>query len=176
MIEAQVLKSARTLNIIKVLGGACAMAAAAQISIPIKPVVITFHTLIVMIIGLTYAPALARNAMATYLLAGAAGLPLFFGFNGGLPYIMGPTGGYLAGFFAAACVMPYFQQRYGNGTISTACNCLLGSVIIYALGIAWLGQIIGYEKAFYSGFVVFIPTGIAKILLLVGIMRYIRRL
>lgn len=175
MTQAAILRSEKAINIMKVMGGVLAISAAAQMSIPIKPVPITFQSIAIMIIGLTYAPRLAMSTMATYLALAALGVPVLSNFNAGLPYMMGPTGGYFAGFLAAASIMPYFQKYYGSGTISTLCNCLLGNLIIYALGIAWLSQLTGFEKAFYSGFVVFIPTGIAKIVLLTGIMHYIRK-
>jgi biotin transport system substrate-specific component len=175
MTQAGVIKSTRALSIMQCVAGVIAMGVAAQISIPMQPVPITFHTVIVMIIGLTYTPALARNTMAAYIATGALGAPVFTNFSSGIPYMMGPTFGYLVGFLAAASIMPYFQKRYGAGTLSTLCNCLLGHTAIYLLGVAWLGQIIGYEKAIYSGFIVFIPGGIAKIFVLVGMMKYIRR-
>lgn len=169
------LRSEKSINFIKVAGGALAIAAAAQMSIPMNPVPITFQTIAIMIIGLTYEPRLAMNTMVTYLVAGAAGLPVFSHFSGGLPYMMGPTGGYLVGFFVTPIIMAYFQQSRESSAISTLCNCMLGSLVIYALGVIWLSHFIGFEKAFYSGFVIFIPTGIAKIAALTGIMRFIRK-
>lgn len=168
-------KSEQAINIMKVVGGVLAIAASSQMSIPMKPVPITFQTMVAMIIGLTYSPKLVMSTMATYLSMGAIGLPVFSNLNGGLPYLMGATGGYLVALFVSPAFMAYFQQYFGSNTIKTLCNCLLGSLIIYALGITWLSQFIGLEKAFYSGFVVFIPTGIAKIVLLTVIMRFIKK-
>ena len=70
---------------------------------------------------------------------------------------------------------PYFRLKFGDNTIATFINCLISHVIMYSLGILWLGTIIGFEKAFYSGFVVFIPSGIAKIMILAGTLGYLRK-
>jgi len=47
-----------------------------------------------------------------YLGIGAAGVPWFAGFNGGLLYIAGPTGGYIIGFVMAAFFIGYVVDRY----------------------------------------------------------------
>ena len=38
-------------------------------------------------------------AIAVYLVLGALGVPVFAGFTGGIGRLLGPTGGYLVGFF-----------------------------------------------------------------------------
>ena len=47
-----------------------------------------------------------------YVGLGAAGLPWFVGFNGGLAYLAGPTGGYIIGFIFAAFFLGYFVDKY----------------------------------------------------------------
>jgi biotin transport system substrate-specific component len=47
-----------------------------------------------------------------YLGIGAAGVPWFAGFNYGLGYIFGPTGGYLIGFILAAFFIGFIVDRY----------------------------------------------------------------
>jgi biotin transport system substrate-specific component len=46
-----------------------------------------------------------------YFGLGMAGIPWFAGFNGGLSYIMGPTGGYILGFIFAAFFIGYVIDR-----------------------------------------------------------------
>ena len=41
---------------------------------------------------------MAAVCCITYLVLGAAGLPIFSSFSGGLGKLAGPTGGYLVGF------------------------------------------------------------------------------
>ncbi|MES2214562.1 MAG: biotin transporter BioY, partial [Pseudomonadota bacterium] len=56
------------INIAQVILGILAIWASAEISIPLKPVAITLHTVTVMAICLTYTPILARSTVLGYLL------------------------------------------------------------------------------------------------------------
>ena len=69
----------------------------AKIRVPSWPVPMTLHTLAVMAIALAAGPRLATATFMAYLMAGAAGLPVFSGTPErgiGLAYMVGPTGGY----------------------------------------------------------------------------------
>jgi biotin transport system substrate-specific component len=163
-----------SLNIIKVVFGVLSLWASAEVSIPIQPVPITMQSLVVMIIGLTYTPHLAMSTISSYLLVGAIGAPVFANFQGGLPYMMGPTGGYLMGFWLCCSIMPYFSRRYGFSTASVFLNCLLGQVLIYVPGMLWLSSFIGTSATIYKGFLVYIPSGLVKVFMLVAAVRYLK--
>ena len=47
-----------------------------------------------------------------YVGFGTVGLPWFAGLNGGIAYMMGPTGGYLIGFIIAAFFIGFIVDRY----------------------------------------------------------------
>ena len=68
-------------------------AVAAQITIPTPPVPFTLQVLAVILSGLLLGPRHGALAQAVYLLVGAAGVPVFAEFSGGLGLILGPTGG-----------------------------------------------------------------------------------
>ncbi|MES2214561.1 MAG: biotin transporter BioY, partial [Pseudomonadota bacterium] len=94
-------------------------------------------------------------------------------FQSGLPYMMGPTGGYIAGLWLCSILMPYFSKTYGLSTLSIFLNCLLGQALVYIPGVLWLSNFVGAESAIYNGFLVYIPSGLVKMLVLVTIMRYL---
>ena len=79
-------------------------AAGAQIEIPNSPVPFTLQTLFVLLSGALLGPRLGTVSMLAYLGAGAAGLPVFSSFGFGVARLLGPTGGYLLAFPAAAFV------------------------------------------------------------------------
>src|SRR3954453_9213165 len=87
------------------IGFTLALAAAAQITIPIpnSPVPFTLQPLVVVLAGLMLGPVAGASSMILYLLAGAVGLPVFspVGAPGALRFI-GPTGGYLIAYPVAA--------------------------------------------------------------------------
>ena len=146
-----------------------------QISIPLEPVPITLQTFGVMLVGLTFPQTAAIKAISGYLMLGALGFPVFANFCGGYPYLLGPTGGYLIGFLISVAVMsgirPYLHN---NNLFYIAANCLVGTVIILALGICRLSCFVGFEQAVYSGLLPFIFPGIITALLLAITIRYLK--
>ncbi len=81
---------------------AALIAAGALAHLAIGPVPITFQDMAVILAGLILGPRHGVYAMALYLFAGAAGLPVFSGGRSGLGHLAGPTGGYFAGFLLLA--------------------------------------------------------------------------
>ncbi len=146
-----------------------------QISIPLQPVPITLQTVGVMLIGLMFERSHAIKAVLTYLGMGAVGVPVFANYHGGLPFLMGSSGGYLWGFLAAVICMtslaPYLNYRKAS---HIALNCIAGTLVIFVFGIGWLSHIIGLKPAIEAGFYPFILPGIVKILLLTATVRFLK--
>jgi len=162
-----------THKIAKILLGIVAMVAMSNLVIPIQPVPITFSTIMIMAIGLTYSRGEAFSTIGSWLALGAMGAPVFTnGFSGGIPYMIGSTGGYLFGFLIAAYCMAYMREKF---TLPMLYNCMLGHILIYIPGVLWLATFIGMEAAIYKGFIIYIPTGMLKIGCLVVLMRIIGR-
>ena len=80
-----------------------------------------------------------------YILLGAVGLPVFAGFKGGIGALLGPTGGYIAGFLFTALVMWIFTHFFGEKTVSLIIAMILGLFVCYAFGTIWF--VIVYSKA-----------------------------
>lgn len=77
-------------------------------------------------------------AVLTYILLGAAGVPVFAGFSGGLGSILGTTGGYIIGFLANAAVYWAFEKLPHHEKLWMRLTALvLGTVLCYVLGTAW---------------------------------------
>lgn len=75
-------------------------------------------------------------AVGLYLLLGAVGVPVFAGFTGGLPHLLGPTGGYLLGYLLCALVSGALWRINPNGKWFPLWLGL-GTVTLYALGTVW---------------------------------------
>ncbi|MEL6280009.1 MAG: biotin transporter BioY [Pseudomonadota bacterium] len=87
--------------------GVAALAIAAKIKVPMwpSPVPITLGTLAVLSIGAAYGPRLGAATLVAYLLIGALGFDVFASSSAeknGLAYMLGGTGGYLAGYLLAS--------------------------------------------------------------------------
>ena len=72
------------------------------IPLPFTAVSITAQTMVVNLIGMILGPADTAAVFLVWILLGAAGAPVFSGGSGGVGSLLGPGGGYIAGFFAAA--------------------------------------------------------------------------
>ena len=145
--------------------GTVLLAISAQIQVPFWPVPMTMQTFMVLIIGATYGWRLGAATMIAYIVEGAVGLPVFAQFSAGAHVLVGPTGGYLAGFVAAALVTGYLAERgYGRNLPTAAISFILGTIAIFALGLAYLASLIGVEAAITHGLMPFIlsePTKVA---------------
>lgn len=151
--------------------GSLLLAVSAQFSIPFYPVPVTGQTLAVLLIGMTYGPRLGGATVAAYLMQGAMGLPVFAGGAFGMAALVGPTGGYLAGFLVAAVIMGYLAERgMGRSIISTVIAMVIGNAVIYAMGVLWLTNFIGLEKAMGAGMLPFLYGDALKLVVAVGLM------
>ena len=159
-------------KVMKILLGVAAIAAASNISIPLEPVSITFGTIVLMVIGLTYSKGEALSTVMSYLVIGAVGVPVFMNFGSTILHMMGPSGGYLLGYVLAVYCMAYMREKFALPMIY---NCMLGHMLIYIPGVLWLSTFVGMEAAIYKGFIIYIPTGILKIGFLIGLMHVIKR-
>jgi biotin transport system substrate-specific component len=139
----------------------------------------TMQTFIVFIIGMTYGWKLAFSTLVIYLLEGALGLPVFAK-GGGLLYLTGPTAGYLYGMTIAAGVIGFFAELgYNDSYFKSLMSLLIGTLIIFLLGVGYLSSVIGYDKALAAGLYPFIPSEFFKIglavVLIPSITRYISK-
>lgn len=148
-----------------VLVGVGILAVSARIQVPFYPVPVTMQTLAVMVIAMAYGSKLGTATLFSYLFAGFMGAPVFAG-GAGFTYMAGPTGGYLAGFLLAGVVLGALADRgWTRNWQTTAAAMLAGTSIIYLLGLAWLSQLIGLDKAITFGLVPFIYGDILKLVI-----------
>ena len=148
-------------------------ALAAQIVIPIGPVPITAQTFVVLLTGALLGSRLGAMAMIVYLLEGASGLPFFYGGHGGITHLLGPTGGYLVAFPAAAFVTGAFAENGWDKRFLTAVVAMsVGSIVILLAGLAWFSVLMQTSPivAFQVSFLKFVPGDIIKILLAAAVL------
>ena len=162
--------------------GSALIALCAQVSVPFYPVPVTMQTFAVILIGLTYGWRLGGITVALYLVEGAIGLPVFAGGKGGMIVLMGPTAGYLYGFFLAAVACGWFAERgFDRSYFKLIVPLLAGNVLLYTSGLIWLGNFIGWDKPVLDfGLYPFIPGDLLKIamaaVLLPTVRKYVDRI
>lgn len=71
-------------------------------------------------------------SVLVYLLLGVVGVPVFSGIRGGISVLLGPTGGYLWGFLAAAILYWVLEKR-----LPSWMNTTLSMMLCYTCGTVW---------------------------------------
>jgi biotin transport system substrate-specific component len=112
-------------------------AVASQISVPMQPVPINLATFSVYLAGAVLGARGGAISQSVYVLLGAAGLPVFAQFRGGFHVILGPTGGYIIGYVAAAWLVGFLTERLGRGTLRRVLSMIAGMALCYLLGTVW---------------------------------------
>ncbi|HLU24314.1 MAG TPA: biotin transporter BioY [Longimicrobiales bacterium] len=102
--EAVALRGARQAIGVAVFAVLTALSAYVVVRLPGIPVPVTMQTLVVILAGALLGPRLGAASQVTYLAAGVMGIPVFHGGFAGFAHLLGPTGGYLLAFPAAAFV------------------------------------------------------------------------
>lgn len=130
----------------------CALCAAitcilAPISVPLAgEVPISLATFAVMLSGILLGAKGGALSQIVYVLLGAAGVPVFAGWTGGLGIVLGVTGGYIIGYIPMALVTGYLYRRFFADKGSArgaarfagmAVSMLAGTAVLYLLGTAW---------------------------------------
>jgi biotin transport system substrate-specific component len=147
---------------------------------PVSPVSVTLQVLGVFLAGIYLGPVWGAASLVLYLAAGALGAPVFQGGSAGVAALVGDTAGYLWSYPIAAAAVGAIVHRGASlrdldavGLPTLVGAMALGTVIIYALGVAVLGAVLslGPVEAVTVGAVAFLPAEALKIAAAVGIVR-----
>jgi biotin transport system substrate-specific component len=158
--------------IVLALIGTALLTLSAKIQVPFWPVPMTMQTFVVLVLGMAYGWRLAGATVLLYLAQGALGLPVFAA-GGGIAYFAGPTAGYLVGFLLAAVAVGWLAEHgWDRSVLRTLAAMLIGTVIIFACGIAWLSTLIGLPQAISAGLVPFLLGEAVKIALATAILPF----
>jgi biotin transport system substrate-specific component len=160
------------------LGGAAfviAMTISAYVAIPVpwSPVPMTLQPMVALLAGALLGPLAGAAAMASYLAVGVMGAPVFAGGHAGLPWLVGPTGGYLMAFPAAALVVGLVVGRRRRW-LPVLLGLLMGLGTIYLGGITQLAVLTAADPRtlLALGVVPFLGGDLIKVVLaLVLVMR-----
>ena len=156
---------------------ACITGIMAQIRIPLPwtPVPITGQTFAVMLSGVMQGGFWGSISQLFYITGGIAGIPWFSGFNAGIKYLLGPTGGYIAGFILASAFVGMITDgniRARKLRLLLPLMLLANFVLIYGPGVLHLavwnklvtGRWESMTNLIFAGVLPFIPGDIIKIL------------
>ncbi len=132
------------------------------IPLPFSDAKITAQTMIVDLIGLLIAPQDTILVMASWLLLGLCGVPVFSGGSAGENCL--PSGGYYIGFLVVAFLISLFCRKWKNVAFQTAFLIVVGIPVIYAFGAGWMKHVTGqpWGAVIVQSIIPFIPLDIVK--------------
>jgi biotin transport system substrate-specific component len=138
--------------------GSALLTISAKLEVPFYPVPMTMQTLAVLVLGMSFGARLGAATVLLYLAEGAVGLPVFAGtpeLGIGIAYMMGPTGGYLAGFVLSAAITGWLTERRHDWP-ALVLAVAAGSIVVFIPGVLWLAQLIGFEQSIAHGLAPFV--------------------
>ena len=140
-----------------------ALGAHAAVPLGFTPVPMTLQTLFVLLAGLLLGPAAGAASQLLYLVLGLTGVPVFAMGGAGLPWLFGPTGGYLMAFPAAAALAGWIAGRERQ-RVRTGAALVVATALIFTLGAGWLSVVteLGPREVFASGVQPFLPGALIK--------------
>ncbi|MBO6538883.1 MAG: biotin transporter BioY [Rhizobiaceae bacterium] len=154
-------------QIVLAFGGTLLLTLSAKTKVVLGPVDMSLQTLAIFLIAATFGMRLGVATLLLYLAEGAMGWPVFQGTpekGVGIAYMMGTTGGYLAGFVVAAAIVGWAADRGWDRSIFKFLGALVvAEFAIMLLGFAWLATIIGAEKSWQFGVLPFIVPDLIKV-------------
>lgn len=167
------MNTSSTLTYSRIALFAALIAAGSYISIPLpgSPVPVVLANLFAVLAGMVLGPVNGAISAGIYLLIGTAGLPVFSAGSGGPAHLVGPTGGYLFGYVAAALVTGILIRilhpaRYNNfrATAYGTLAAIAGMAAVYLPGVLWMAFVLelSLPAALATGVVPFIPGDILK--------------
>ncbi len=170
--ERQEMKTLRDVALVLLGSALLALSAQVVIVLPFSPVPISGQTFAVLLLGAVLGRWRGCAAVITYLLQGAAGLPVFAGGLAGPAVIAGPTGGYLLGFIAAAWLVGMMAEHgWGRTTWSALMMMAAGTVVIYVVGVPWLTHYLPLDSVLAAGLLPFLPGDVLKLVLAAGALQ-----
>lgn len=151
-----------------------ATAAGAYVAIPLPftAVPITLQPLAVILAGALLGPWAGASAMAGYLALGIGGAPVFSAGHAGLAWLMGPTGGYLIAYPAAAFLVGVIAGESRNW-LRLGLALASGVGVIYVGGVTqlWLLTGQGMNEVLLQGVLPFLPGDLLKVLVALAVVR-----
>ncbi|HEU5351041.1 MAG TPA: biotin transporter BioY [Terracidiphilus sp.] len=166
-----------------VLGASLLLALCAHIALPLwfTPVPLSLQPFGVLLLGLLLSPRMAGISVAAYLAEGALGLPVFApaaGMPNGVAHLLGPTGGYLMAYPAAALLIAFLRRRLPGRFVSRLAAAAAGDLLILVCGALWLTVAThgSFAAALPLAVVPFLPGDALKVAAAAGTVTGLRRM
>ncbi len=144
------------------------------IPLPFNLVPITLQSVMFLFCAFTF-EYLALWAYFAYIFQGVLGAPFFSRFGSGIGHLIGPTGGYLSGFFIAMFCMVIFKKAVKRSNFWLLLEYWFCCILYYAPGLFQLSLFVPSGKVLALGFYpFFIGDFIVKAILFLFLINKIK--
>ena len=170
-----------TRQVALIVGATLFVALCAHVTIPLMPltpVPLTAQNFGVLVVGLLLGSRRGFAALALYLAAGVAGMPVFNPTGpGGIAQLLGPTGGFLMVYPFVAFLAGYAFECGTKTFLRAVLAGALAEILLFAGGLAWLYVLThSLAKAAYLGLYWFLAGEVIKVMFAAAIgVRWRRR-
>jgi biotin transport system substrate-specific component len=156
------------------VAGTLLLTLSAKTKVVLGPVDMSLQTLAVLAIAAGFGMRLGVATLLLYMAEGAMGLPVFQSTPEkgiGIAYMLGTTGGFLAGFVVMAAIVGWAADRgWDRNPFKLFGAMLVAEAVMLAMGFAWLATIIGAGQAWQFGVAPFILPDLIKVALAAAIV------
>ena len=125
-------RSFTTRDIATVAMGVALIGVCSWVSIPMT-IPFTMQTFAVCLVTALFGLRRGMWTVLCYILLGAAGVPVFSGFKGGIGALLGTTGGYIVGFLFTALIVGLAVETRGRRLPVLIGSMVVGVLVCYAL-------------------------------------------
>lgn len=158
-----------------------ALSAQFTLPVPFTDVPFSLVPMAVLMTGAALGSRLGALTQTMYLLLGVAGLQVFAPdprLPAGALRLIGPTGGYLLAYPAAAFVAGWLSERgWDRRYVSSFAALAIGLVVIYAGGLSWRLLLTGsFDVAVMTSIVPFVVPDLFKIAVAAAVLPQVWRL
>ena len=152
MTDAELKKTAgnsKTLEMTLAALMAALTAVCSWVTIP-ATIPVTLQTFAVFLTLMVLGGRMGTVSILLYICIGAAGVPVFAGFKGGLSVLVGPTGGYILGFLFCGLIYMEYGKLIKKGLVFEISALVLGLIVCYAFGTIWFIIAMDIKEKVYS--------------------------
>lgn len=152
-----VISKSLTNRLTQTIAGSWLIALGAQIIIPFYPVHMTLQTFAIALISLLVPVEVAIGSVLFYVGYAAMGIPVLQGGGKGIVALLGPTAGYIMGFFFMSAIISLLMKHYPtSGIFQRLLYTFLGGAVLFLLGMSYMAHLFNWGIAIKTGLLPFI--------------------
>jgi biotin transport system substrate-specific component len=152
-----IIATSLTNKLVQTIVSSWFIALCSHITIPFYPVPMTLQTFAIALISLLAPVEVAIGSVLFYVGYAVAGIPFLGGGAKGIAVLLGPTAGYIMGFFVMSATISLLMKCYPtSGIFKRLLFTFLGGGVLFLLGMTHLARLFNWGVAVKAGLLPFV--------------------